>query len=158
RFYTRRVGALGEGHLHSPYSLTEVRVLYEIAHRDGVTATELGERLGLDAGYLSRILGRFQERGMVMRSPSETDARQSHLSLSDAGREAFANLNHAAAAEIEEMLSPLDEARRGELVGAMRRVERALGGTAADSPVTLRQHRAGDMGWIVHRHGVLYWR
>src|SRR3954449_5865041 len=87
RFYTSRVGALGEGHLQSPYSLTEVRVLYEIAHQDRITASELGERLALDAGYLSRILTRFQERGLVTRAQSEKDARQAHLSLSDAGRE-----------------------------------------------------------------------
>jgi len=120
RFYTRRVGALGEGHLQSPYSLTEVRVLYEIANRDGITATELGERLGLDAGYLSRILARFQERGMVTRSASEKDARQSHLSLTDAGREAFANLNRAAAGEIEGMHLTALACAREALVGAMR--------------------------------------
>lgn len=158
RFYTRRVGALGEGHLQSPYSLTEVRVLYEIANREGITATELGERLGLDAGYLSRILARFQEREMVTRSASEKDARQSHLSLADAGREAFAALNRAAAGEIEEMLAPLAEEDREALVGAMRRIQRALGDGMAATPITLRSHRPGDMGWIIHRHGVLYRR
>ncbi|MBV9110288.1 MAG: bifunctional helix-turn-helix transcriptional regulator/GNAT family N-acetyltransferase [Gemmatimonadetes bacterium] len=158
RFYTRRVGALGEGHLQSPYSLTEVRVLYEIANRDGVTATELGERLGLDAGYLSRILARFQERGMVTRSASDRDARQSHLSLADAGREAFDSLNRAAAGEIEGMLSRLAADDREALVGAMRRIQRALGDGAPDAPITLRSHRPGDMGWIIHRHGVLYRR
>jgi DNA-binding MarR family transcriptional regulator/GNAT superfamily N-acetyltransferase len=158
RFYTRRVGALGEGHLQSPYSLTEVRVLYEIANRDGITATELGERLGLDAGYLSRILARFQDRGMVTRSASEKDARQSHLALADAGRDAFADLNRAAAAEIEEMLSPLEPEDREALVGAMRRIQRALGDGGSYAPITLRSHRPGDMGWIIHRHGVLYRR
>ena len=157
RFYTRRVGALGEGHLQSRYSLTEVRVMYEVAHQDGITASELGERLALDAGYLSRILGRFQERGLVSRTQSEKDARQAHLSLTDAGRDEFAGLNAEAEREIAEMLQPLAEDDRGALVGAMGRIERLLGGRA-DAPVTLREHRPGDMGWIVHRHGVLYWR
>ncbi|HEX8905346.1 MAG TPA: bifunctional helix-turn-helix transcriptional regulator/GNAT family N-acetyltransferase [Longimicrobiaceae bacterium] len=156
RFYTRRVGALGEGHLQSPYSLTEVRVLYEIASRDGITASELGERLALDAGYLSRILARFQERGFVARAQSEKDGRQAHLSLTDAGRAEFADLNAAAHGEIAQMLTPLGEDDRRKLVGAMERIERVLGGRASDAPYTLRRHRSGDMGWVVHRHGVLY--
>jgi DNA-binding MarR family transcriptional regulator/predicted GNAT family acetyltransferase len=157
RFYTRRVGALGEGHLQSQYSLTEVRVMYEVAHQEGITASELGERLALDAGYLSRILGRFQERGLVARTQSERDARQAHLSLTDAGRAEFAGLSAQAEREIAEMLRPLPEDDRGALVGAMGRIERLLG-ARADAPITLREHRPGDMGWIVHRHGVLYWR
>jgi len=157
RFYTRRVGALGEGHLQTQYTLTEVRVMYEVAHQDRITASELGERLALDAGYLSRILTRFQERGLVSRTPSEKDARQAHLSLTGAGREEFARLNAAAEGEIAEMLRPLAEDDRRSLVGALQRVERLLGGRA-DAPITLREHRPGDMGWIVHRHGVLYWR
>ena len=158
RFYTSRVGALGEGHLQSPYSLTEVRVLYEVAHQDRVTASELGERLALDAGYLSRILARFQERGLVSRAQSEKDARQAHLSLTDAGREAFAGLNAAAQGEIAQMLAPLGDDDRRKLVGAMEQVQRVLGGRAAEAPYTLRPHRSGAMGWVVHRHGVLYAR
>ncbi|HEX6748880.1 MAG TPA: bifunctional helix-turn-helix transcriptional regulator/GNAT family N-acetyltransferase [Longimicrobium sp.] len=158
RFYTREVGALGEGHLHSPYTLTEVRVLYEIAHQDGITATELAERLALDAGYLSRILARFQERGLVARTPSEKDARQSHLSLTGAGRDEFGGLNAAAHAEIAGMLAPLADDERRALIGTMQRIERMLGGRPAEAPYTLRPHRPGDMGWITHRHGVLYWQ
>jgi DNA-binding MarR family transcriptional regulator/N-acetylglutamate synthase-like GNAT family acetyltransferase len=158
RFYTRRVGALGEGHLQSPYTLTEVRVMYEVAHQDGITASELGERLMLDAGYLSRILARFQERGFVSRTPSVKDARQSHLSLTDAGRAEFATLNASAAGEIAEMLKPLGDEDRRALVGAMERIERLLGGRGPDAPYTLRTHEPGDMGWIVYRHGVLYTR
>src|SRR5919202_1720700 len=110
RFYTRRIGVLSEGHLRSPFSLAEVRVLYELAHRDGPTAAELGKELGLDAGYLSRILRRFERQGFVERTPSAADGRQSHRRLTDAGRETFATLNARSSDEIAAMLSPLSPA------------------------------------------------
>src|ERR687884_513277 len=87
RFYTRRIGVLDEGHLRSPFSLAEVRILYELAHRDEVTAAELAKELGLDAGYLSRIVRRFQKQGLVARRTSAADGRQRHLRLTAAGRE-----------------------------------------------------------------------
>src|SRR5271165_7074172 len=99
RFYTRRIGALGAGHLASPFSLTEVRVLYELAHREGPTASELAKDLGLDPGYLSRILLKFRRRGMLAKKPSASDGRQSHLALTAKGRKAFAPLERAASRE-----------------------------------------------------------
>lgn len=159
RFYTQRIGVLGEGHLSSPYSLSEVRVLYELAHREKPTASELGRELGLDAGYLSRMLRGFEKRGFLARKPSETDGRQSLLSLTRKGRDAFAALNTRSSEEVGAMLRDLSPEDQRRLVGAMRIVETLLGGAAeARAPFILRSHQPGDMGWVVHRHGVLYSR
>ena len=157
RFYTRRIGVLDEGHLHSPFSLAEVRVLYELAHRDDPTAAELAQELGLDAGYLSRILRRLEERGLIGRTPSVADARQSHLRLTDAGRETFAALNARSSDEIAAMLAALSPAEQRRLVEAMHTIERLLRARAeARVPYLLRPHQPGDIGWVTHRHGVLY--
>ena len=159
RFYTRRIGVLGDHLLDSPYSLTEMRVLYELAHRPATTATELGRDLGLDAGYLSRILRRFETLKLIGRSPASDDARRSVLQLTAAGRKAFAPLDSRARREISDMLGPLPGAAQRDVVAAMRDIERLLGGLSArDVPVRLRRHRPGDMGWVVHRHGELYAR
>jgi DNA-binding MarR family transcriptional regulator/N-acetylglutamate synthase-like GNAT family acetyltransferase len=159
RFYTRRIGALGKGHLRSPFSLTEVRVMYEIVHGERPTATGVGRELGLDAGYLSRILRGFEQKGLIERRASEHDARQQLLSMTDLGRETFAALNADASGDIRRMLDALPEAAQRRLVDAMRAIETLLGApAAAPEPYTLRAHRPGDMGWVVHRHGVLYWR
>src|SRR3712207_2549453 len=127
RFYTRRIGLLNEGLLDSTYSLTEVRVLYELAHRSPSSAAELGQALGLDPGYLSRILKRFSAHGLIQRTPSEDDRRQFLLSLTEAGRKAFEPLNEASATEVRAMLSRLSIAEREALVRAMSTVERLLG-------------------------------
>lgn len=159
RFYTRRIGVLGDHLLDSPYSLTEMRVLYELAHRPAATATELGRELGLDAGYLSRILRRFESLKLIGRSPSTDDARRSVLRLTAAGRKAFAPLDTRARREISDMLGPLSGSAQRDVVGAMRDIERLLGGPAPrDAAIRLRRHRPGDMGWVVHRHGELYAR
>lgn len=159
RFYTRRIGALGEGHLETPFSLTEARVLYELAHRETATATELGQELGLDAGYLSRILRGFQERGIIDRRPSDTDARQSRLSLAAAGRTAFAELDAAARRDVGAMLGALPDVEQDRLIAAMHTIERALGeAAAAGEPFILRPPRPGDLGWVVQSHGELYAR
>ena len=157
RFYTRRIGVLEEGHLHSPFSLAEVRVLYELAHREDPTAAELAKELGLDAGYLSRILRRFEQRGLVGRTPSAADGRQSHLRLADAGRETFATLNARSSDEIAAMLAPLSPAEQRRLVEAMGVIERLLGaGAEPRTPYVLRPHQPGDIGWVISRHGALY--
>jgi DNA-binding MarR family transcriptional regulator/GNAT superfamily N-acetyltransferase len=161
RFYTARIGALREGLAKSPFSLTEARVVYELAQRDRTTATELVEELGLDAGYLSRILRGFEQRGLIERTPSESDGRRSLLSLTDEGRAAFAELDAGSRREVEAMLAalPADEQRR--LVGSMETVETLLGGRVGEAgrvPYLLRPPQPGDMGWVVHRHGVLYAR
>ena len=158
RFFTRTIGALDEGHLGSRFSLTEVRVLYELARTRSTSAGQLGRELELDEGYLSRMLQRFSRLGLVRRSRSSSDARVSSLSLTDRGRRAFEPLDARADAAIREVLSPIPATARQQVVRSMRRIEAALGGAAGFGPVRLRTHRTGDMGWIVHRHGVLYAR
>jgi len=157
RFYTRQIGLLEESYLRSAFSLTEVRVLYELAHRDGWTAAELARALGLDTGYLSRILKTFEARGFLLRAPSETDGRQAVLALTEDGRAALAPLDRASHADIGAMLARLPEPRRAELVRAMATIERLLGGTPEPRvPYILRPLQVGDLGWIAHRQGVLY--
>ena len=157
RFYTRQIGVLQEGLLESSFSLTEVRVLYELAHRGGPTAGELARDLGLDAGYLSRILTGFAKRGLVRKSPSETDGRQSVLSLTTKGRKTFGPLERRSNEEVRAMLSRLSPEGRTRLVAAMGTIEELLGpGPANREPYLIRTHQPGDLGWVVHRHGALY--
>lgn len=156
RFYTRQIGVLHEGLLQSPFSLTEVRVLFELDSRQRPTAAEVGKELGLDGGYLSRILRSFQQRGLVASEPSDTDGRQHHLHLTDSGREAFATLNERQNEDVKALLDRLPATDQGRLLEAMRTIEVLLGGRAAKEPYLLRTHRPGDMGWVVYRHGVLY--
>jgi DNA-binding MarR family transcriptional regulator/GNAT superfamily N-acetyltransferase len=157
RFYTRRLGLLGEGLLDSAFSLAESRVLYELAHHDGLTASLLGRALGLDPGYLSRILKRFEARGLIVRSPSAADGRQAVLSLTEAGRAAFAPLDQRSREQVAAMLGPLDPEQTERLTRAMASVEELLGERpAAPAPVLLRPHQIGDIGWIVHRQALLY--
>jgi DNA-binding MarR family transcriptional regulator len=157
RFYTRQIGLLDEGLLKSPFSLTEVRVLYELAHRDGLTAADLRRDLGLDAGYLSRLLKNFETQGLVIRTPSSTDARQTALALTPDGREAFEPLNQASQDEIGAMLGGLSDRERERLVKAMTLVQRLLGDVPEPRvPYLLRSHQPGDIGWITHRQAVLY--
>jgi DNA-binding MarR family transcriptional regulator/ribosomal protein S18 acetylase RimI-like enzyme len=155
RFYTGAIGALHEGLLQSRFSLTEARVLYELAQRADVTATELGRELDLDSGYLSRILQRFEREGLIVRALSEVDRRQSLLSLTAAGREAFAPLDARSREEVGARLAALSEPAQASLVGAMQQIEALLGARGA-APWLLRQHRPGDIGWVVARHGALY--
>lgn len=157
RFYTQRIGVLSEAYLDTPYSLTECRVVYALAHRDGATASWLGQELGLDAGYLSRILRDFERQGLIVRSMSLQDGRQSLISLTPAGREAFEPLDRASHREIGKMLAPLAESDQDRLVGAMRLVASLLGEEQERRPAfILRPHRPGDMGWVTQRHGALY--
>jgi DNA-binding MarR family transcriptional regulator/GNAT superfamily N-acetyltransferase len=157
RFYTGRLGVLQEGLLESGFSLTEARVLYELANRNRPTASELGRDLGLDAGYLSRILKRFEDQGLVVRTRSESDARQSHLELTEAGRHSFEPLDQRSRDQVDDLLSRLPETDRARLVDAMSMIQTLLGEAQSKSePYLLRPHRPGDMGWIVHRHGALY--
>jgi DNA-binding MarR family transcriptional regulator/N-acetylglutamate synthase-like GNAT family acetyltransferase len=157
RFYTRRIGVLQEGFLKTPFSLAESRVLYELAHRDGVTASALARDLDLDPGYLSRILKGFETRGLIKRATSTEDARQSLLSLTQPGRMAFAPLDRRSQDEIGAMLATLPTPVQKRLVAHMAEIEALLGERPASAaPFVLRPHRPGDMGWIVHRHGALY--
>ncbi len=157
RFYTQRIGALNEGLLRSPFSLTEARVLYELAHRERPAATELCRDLALDAGYLSRILQGFARLGLVARVPSKEDGRRSLLSLTAKGRAAFAPLDARSRRENGALLRDLAPDEQARLVAATQVIERLLGARAQnDAPYLLRPHQPGDMGWVVHRHGVLY--
>jgi len=155
RFYTRKIGVLREGVLASPFSLSEVRVLYELAHRKTTTAAELGRDLGLDAGYLSRILRRFAQRGLVSRRRSNSDGRETQLALTPRGGEAFAPLNRRQIDEVQTLLAELPEGERQKVVTAMRTIEQAFS-PASSEPYLLRTHHAGDIGWVVSRHGALY--
>ena len=160
RDYTRRIGVLREGLLDSPFSLTQARVLYELAHRGQPTATALGQELGLDAGYLSRILSAFARRGLVARRPSKTDGRQSLLRLTPRGREVFAKLDAGSADEVRGLIARLSGLDQDRLVSAMRTIESVLGERDAAAPARrscrIRAPRPGDMGWVIHRHGEVY--
>jgi DNA-binding MarR family transcriptional regulator/GNAT superfamily N-acetyltransferase len=163
RFYTRQIGLLNEGLLNGPYSLTETRVLYELAHRQKPTATDLGRDLGLDPGYLSRILQGFQKHGLIEKNVSKSDGRRSLLSLNQRGRAAFAPLNKRRHDEMAGMLRNISAAEQKRLVDAMQTVETILSGWGTEkqngkTPYTLRPHKSGDMGWVVHRQGLLYWQ
>ena len=157
RFYTQHIGVLHEGLLESAFSLTEARVVYELAQVDETTARDLCRQLALDAGYLSRILRRLRQSGVVGRVRSTDDGRRMRLSLTAKGRRAFAVINKRSHGEIGAMLATLAETDQRRLVDAMSTVSSLLGGGAAtEDPVLLRSHMPGDMGWIVSRHGALY--
>jgi DNA-binding MarR family transcriptional regulator/N-acetylglutamate synthase-like GNAT family acetyltransferase len=162
RFYTRQIGLLQAGLLSSPFSLTEVRVLYELAHQNKLTAGDLCRELGLDAGYLSRLLANFVARRLVKRERSANDGRQSFLHLTRQGREVFAPLEARSDAQVAAMLDRLPDTEQKELIAAMRTIEEHLGKQQqanTDRPAyILRMHQPGDMGWVVERHGVLYWQ
>lgn len=157
RFYTRQLGLLQEGLLRTPYTLAHARIIYELAHLGQTTATALGDELGLDAGYLSRVLRVLNSRGLLEREPSPADRRQQVLSLTEDGRAAFAELNAASRGEIEGMLGRLSDGDQERLIQAMRVIEELLGEqTEQRVPYLLRPHQSGDLGWVVQRHGVLY--
>jgi DNA-binding MarR family transcriptional regulator/N-acetylglutamate synthase-like GNAT family acetyltransferase len=157
RFYTRQIGVLTEGLLNSLFSLTEARVIYELAHHEQTTASALGDELGLDAGYLSRMLQSFKKHGLIDTQPSEADRRQRMLRLTQAGQDAFAMLNARSQRQIEAMLNQISLEDQQRLVAAMRGIEDLLG-AQTERKVTyfLRPHQPGDIGWVVYRHGLLY--
>lgn len=161
RFLTRRVGVL-DPYLGSNLSLTDVRVLYELAHREAPVASELARDLGLDGGYLSRILRRFETAGWITRSASAKDARQSVLALTSLGRDVFEPLQQRSRDEAAALLAPLPPARQQELVDAMGRIETLLDPTLANLSgprvAVLRDPVPGDIGWVVQQHGEIYWR
>jgi DNA-binding MarR family transcriptional regulator/GNAT superfamily N-acetyltransferase len=161
RFYTRAIGVLQEGWLDSAFPLTEARVLYELAHREKPTATVVRNSLELDAGYLSRILSAFEKRGLVEKTPSDDDGRQSLLALTDEGRQQFAPLEARTIQQVSGMLEKLSENEQRHLIGAMQTIEKLLAPaekreSGAKASYLLRPYQPGDMGWVVHRQGVLY--
>jgi DNA-binding MarR family transcriptional regulator/GNAT superfamily N-acetyltransferase len=163
RFYTKHIGVLGDHYLETDFSLTDLRVLYELAHRQAPTAADIGRELGLDAGYLSRILRRFEAKKFLQRAPSPADARQSLLRLTPTGRAAFAPIDSRARRLVESLLGRLAVPERDRLVDAMGTITGLLGAPRAEAgraapPYLLRAHQPGDMGWVIHRHAALYAR
>lgn len=159
RFYTRKLGVLDQQLLKSPFSLSEARVLYELAHRQDLSAKEIGAELGLDAGYLSRIVQNFDEADLISRDPLPSDRRQYRLALTAKGRQAFAKLERSTNTEVAALLEGLPPGGKARLTGAMAEIERLLGESGgASAPAILREPRPGDMGWVVQSHGALYAR
>jgi DNA-binding MarR family transcriptional regulator/N-acetylglutamate synthase-like GNAT family acetyltransferase len=161
RFYTRQIGVLRKTYLDSPYSLGEMRVLYELAHQEELTASDVGRALDLDAGYLSRLLRNFEKRGLISRRTSTKDARQSHLALTARGRKLFAPMEERSQRQAGAMLDKLDAAQQARIVAAMTSIETLLSGEPQAQPdakphYILRDPRAGDFGWIISRHAELY--
>ena len=157
RFYTRKLGVLDQHLMKSPFSLSEARVLYELAHRDDLAAKEVGIELGLDPGYLSRIIQNFDENGLITRKPLPADRRQYRLSLTAKGRQAFARLDRSSHDDVADMLAALPGGDGKRLIEAMAMIERLLGASrVSPPPAILREPRPGDMGWVVQSHGALY--
>lgn len=158
RFYTKQIGVLDEGLLESPFSLAEARVIYELANRQTATASELGAELGLDAGYLSRIVRGFEKRGLIEKNNSEKDARQSILKLSKIGKKEFTNLDRLSRNQIEEILNDLSPVEQNRLINAMRTIENLLGAKPENEKFSyiLRMPQPGDFGWVVQSNGSLY--
>jgi DNA-binding MarR family transcriptional regulator/GNAT superfamily N-acetyltransferase len=158
RFYTRRIGVLDEHLYGTPFTLPQTRVLWELAHHEGTTATELARALDLDPGYLSRLLAALKARRLVRAQRSPADARQSLLFLSATGRKAYAAMNAQSEQQIQGLLSPLDEPNRRRLLQATGTIESLLGGAASKeaAPYLLRAPQPGDIGWVIARHGALY--
>ena len=156
RFYTRRLGLLQKGYLKSALSLAEIRVLYEIFHRDRPTAGDIARELELDGGYLSRMLTQFEQRGLIRKTPSRADARQNHLSLTAQGKKTFVPLERRSHQEIAAMLEALPLAEQTRAVGAMATIEALLAPTPAPAKIILREPRSGDFGWVIGFHGSQY--
>jgi DNA-binding MarR family transcriptional regulator/GNAT superfamily N-acetyltransferase len=160
RFITRQIGVLHEGLLQSPYTLTEARIIFELAQqREPLTATDLSQELGIDAGYLSRILARLEQQGLLEKVRSEIDSRQRLIHLTSVGENAFQLLNNRSRDEVAEMLNKLSEKEQLCLLQAMKTIESILCKekmTPSAKPYVLRSHEPGDMGWVTYRHGALY--
>ena len=156
RFYTRKLGVLDQQLLKTPFSLSEARVLYELANGENLAAKEIGIELGLDPGYLSRIIQNFDENGLITRKPLSSDRRQYQLSLTAKGRQAFAKLDRSSHDDVAAMLATLPRGDSERLIGAMAVIERLLGTPSGSPPAILRGPRPGDMGWVVQSHGSLY--
>jgi DNA-binding MarR family transcriptional regulator/GNAT superfamily N-acetyltransferase len=156
RFYTRQLGLLQESLVHTRFSLTEARVLYELAHREKTTASDLAADLDLDHGYLSRILRRFGDEGLLRKVRAANDGRQSVISITAKGRKAFAPLNKGSHDQVAAMLERLQPADQQRVVGAMAAVETLLTQAPSSSPIILRPHQPGDMGWVTSAHGAIY--
>lgn len=156
RFYTRQLGLLDEGLLASDFSLSESRILFELAQRRGMTASDFVRELGMDAGYVSRILKSLRQRGLITARASAADARQSLLALSPQGRKAFKALDQGSRRQVASLIEDLTASQKKELASHMQKLERLLARPAAPRTFSLREHRIGDIGWVARRQGMLY--
>jgi len=163
RFYSRRLGMLQDAFLKTPYSLAEARVLYELAHRVKPTASEIADALGIDRGYLSRILRGFIEKDLVYKTSSREDGRQNLLSLTTRGRVVFASIDKRSQDDVVAMLEAIADPDQARVVAAMGAIERLIdraasgrGDSEVTQPYVLRPPRTGELGWVVERHAVLY--
>ena len=157
RFYTQRIGVLEDGYAGGPFSLAEARVLYEVWRQERTTATDIGRELGLDAGYLSRVLRRFHKAGLIRKQPSPDDGRQSFLSITVKGRKIFDPIEAWSNEQVGVMLARLPAAKQSQLVSALTAAEELLSERPNATPeLILREPKAGDLGWVVARHAVLY--
>lgn len=154
RYYTRQIGVLHEHLLESEFSLTEVRILYELAHRQGLTSSDLCQELGLNAGYVSRVISGFEKKGLVGKSRSPNDARAIQLNLTEQGRKVFEPLNQASRKEVSAMLARLPELRQAQLLDAMAQIRALLDPT--EKSYVLRDPYPGDLGYVIHRQALLY--
>ena len=157
RFYTRLVGALNEGLLASDFPLVQVRILYEIANSKDIAAADLVDNLSIDKGYLSRIITFLTQRGLLNKTPDHKNRKRIILSLSSEGKKIFSKLNAASANEVMELIASMPESERFELVGSMQKIRQLLGDQPRSREYKLRDPQPGDMGWISHRQGLLYW-
>lgn len=158
RFYTRQIGLLEEGHLKSPYTLGQARLIYEIGTTRAVSASDLSRRLGMDAGLVSRMLKGLEAEGLVARSASRADRRRSELSLTEMGRTAFSALDDASSQAVSAWLAPLPDHRKTALLAAMQEIRRQIEGPDANAPFVLRDPKVGDLAFVAHRQAVLYAR
>ncbi len=156
RFYTKRLGLLREGLLRSPYSLTQARVIFELARHGSMEVADLRSLLDIDAGYLSRILARFEKDGLAMQERSKTDGRRQVIELTRRGRAAFKLLDTRSTEQVQSLLSRLGDEQQRRLVGAMKSIEEIFEGSSGSEPYILRQPGPGELGWVVQRHGELY--
>jgi len=157
RFYTREIGVITDRLLDTPYSLSQARILFELAHEDDIAASSLAERIRIDKGYVSRMIKSMERGGLIKRTRSKVDGRVLFLRLTGPGRQAFATLNQRSAAQIRSKLKTLPDEDQIRLLRAMAAIETILNGRSADAaPIVIRNHRPGDVGWIIERHGSVY--
>ena len=157
RYYTRKIGVLNEGLLNSPFTLTEARLIFEIGNHEDITAAALGEQLGLDAGYLSRTLNALEDQGLIQKRPSQQDKRQRLINLTDEGEQAFALLDNRSSHEIAEMLNDLSPEEVRSLIVSMSNIKQILDpDDEKQGMVYIRHNQAGDMGWVIQQHGLIY--
>jgi DNA-binding MarR family transcriptional regulator/GNAT superfamily N-acetyltransferase len=156
RFWTNRIGALNSGLLDTPYSLTEARVIFELAQGDSMDLAHLRKELDIDAGYLSRLMNRFKEEGLVEAKPSRSDGRRQIVRLTHRGREVFEDLDARTVNQVERMLSDFTEEDQRRFVSALGTIREVFDAAPGQQPYVIRSLRPGDLGWVVHRHGLIY--